>query len=194
MPENTIFTILPEMSSNVSIDGFEMEMDHKETNFGRLKKKAIECFSGYNIKNMIVSTFLLVLASTCIYQITKLNHVDSQSKAAIDANLYLLRRIEPLEERLAEFDVIMVQKGLEPYLPFGPQQHVPIQLVKTGGWKECFSLSYDVPLNVPAMWTLSNSCTASKLMLACRMTNHTHITALAWGSREKVLSLSLIHI
>ena len=37
---------------------------------------------------------------------------------------------------------------------------------------------------------LSSSCTQSKLMLACRMTNHSHITALAWGSREKVLQKS----
>ena len=91
------------------------------------------------------------------------------------------------EGRLKEIDAIIMQRGFEPYLPFGPQSNIPLHILKTGGWKKCFSLSYDIQLNIKALNKLANSCTAPKIMLACRLYNHSTITALAWGSREQVL-------
>ena len=189
------------MSSNVSIDGFEMEMAHRENNSNKYKEKAMECFVSCNLQKMIVSFLFLLLVCTSIYQITRINHNEYESKTSIDkihdlqnettaVVIELVAGMIQLEERLNKFDIIMVQDGLEPYLPYGPQQHVPIKLVRTGGWKKCFSQTYDVQLNSDALHILGSSCTASKIMLACRMTNHSHITVLAWGSREKVLQKS----
>ena len=94
---------------------------------------------------------------------------------------------QKFEGKLDKLDAIMVQSGLEPYLPFGPQSHVSLQLLNAGGWKHCFSLTYDIPLNKKELNKLKTSCTASKIMLACRISNHSTITTLAWGSRDQVL-------
>ena len=95
---------------------------------------------------------------------------------------------QKLEGKQQKLDAILMQRHFEPYLPYGPQSNVPLQLLKTGGWKQCFSLSYDIKLNKKALKKLEISCTAPKIMLACGMSSHATITALAWGSRKKVLS------
>ena len=94
---------------------------------------------------------------------------------------------QKFEGRLQELGAMVKKIGFEPYLPYGPQSHIPLQKLKTRGWKQCFSLTYDIQLNMTALSKLENSCTAPKIMLACRLSNHTTMTALAWGSREQVL-------
>ena len=89
--------------------------------------------------------------------------------------------------KLQKPDTIMIENGFEPYLPYGPQFNVSTQLLTTGGWRQCFSLSFDIKLNTNALDRLKKSCTASKILLACRMSDHSTITALAWGSRKQVL-------
>ena len=74
MTEDITFTIWPEMSSNVSIDGFEMEMAHRENNSNKYKEKAMECFVSCNLQKMIVFILLLVLSCTSIYQITRIDY------------------------------------------------------------------------------------------------------------------------
>ena len=91
------------------------------------------------------------------------------------------------KEKQQKLRTIMIQNGSEPYLPYGPQYNVPLQLLTTGGWKQCFSLSFDMKLNRNSLDRLKKSCTASKILLACRMSDHSIITALAWGSRQQVL-------
>ena len=73
------------------------------------------------------------------------------------------QKLEGIQQKL---DAILMQRHFEPYLPYGPQSNVPLQLLKTGGWKRCFSLSYDIKLNKKALKKLEISCTAPKIMLA----------------------------
>ena len=96
--------------------------------------------------------------------------------------------IQKLERKVQELDTIIMQRYFVPNLPDEPRSKVPLQLLKSGGWKQCFSLSYDIQLNKKALNKLETSCPTPKIMLACRISSHATITALAWGSHEQVLS------
>jgi hypothetical protein len=70
------------------------------------------------------------------------------------------------------------------YLPVGPQTNVPEGTVTDGGWVECYSDTYDVPMDADAVLDV---CDGDLLMLTCRETGSSTIALLAQGERSDVI-------
>ena len=63
--------------------------------------------------------------------------------------------------------LISHEANAQTYLPVGPQVDVPVSVVSTGGWIECYRDTYDNQLNAE---TVLERCPGDLLMLSCRPT------------------------
>ncbi len=79
--------------------------------------------------------------------------------------------------------LISHEANAQTYLPVGPQVDVPVSVVSTGGWIECYRDTYDNQLNAE---TVLERCPGDLLMLSCRPTGSSTLTLLAQGAREDV--------
>lgn len=78
---------------------------------------------------------------------------------------------------------ISYNANAQTYLPVGPQVDVPVAVVSTGGWIECYRDTYDNELNAE---TVLERCPGDLLMLSCRTTGSDTLTLLAQGLRSDV--------
>ncbi len=79
--------------------------------------------------------------------------------------------------------LISHEANAQNYLPVGPQVDVPVAVVSTGGWIECYRDTYDNQLNAE---TVLERCPGDLLMSSCRPTGSDTLTLLAQAPREDV--------
>jgi hypothetical protein len=75
------------------------------------------------------------------------------------------------------------ESNAQNYLPVGPQVDVPVTVVSSGGWTECYRDTYDNELNAE---TVLERCPGDLLMLSCRPAGSSTLTLLAQAPREDV--------
>ena len=173
----------------------------KATMFKQLEKKlrpvvfpCLLIISGLGIGVISIVMFILI---------SKVERSEKTISMATATSISLATRLEKTEKivikvatRLNITEKTMdnlLQYYPEPYQPIGPQFWVPLEIVTAGGWRKCFSATYDTQLNYELLDNLKKSCTGANLLLSCRMTNHTTLTTLAWGHRDSVLFKSTIN-
>lgn len=79
--------------------------------------------------------------------------------------------------------LISYNVNAQTYLPDGPQTNVPVSIVTSGGWTECYHDTYNIHMDAE---TVLADCPGDRLLLSCRPTGSDTLSLLAQGQRSDV--------